>query len=137
MNINTSLSKKELEVMKIFWKSGKSCTASEIAAKSNISISTVHTAINKLLEKNMIVVAEIVYSGKVLCRSYEPTLSAQKYDMQKLIQSFKGLIHTDISTSKFVSALLGQEDNDEKLLEELDELEQLIKEKKAELKEKS
>ncbi len=133
LEINITLSKRELDVMKIFWQSGKPLTASEIVNISNISISTVHTVLNKLQSKNAIEVDEIIFSGKVLCRSYRPTISAKNYDMRKIVASFKSIIHTDISTSHFVSALLGQEKDTQKVLNELDDLEQMIKEKKKEL----
>lgn len=133
MRIDVSLSKRELDIMKVMWSENKSLTASYIAKKSNISISTVHTAINKLLIKNMIVVDEIIYSGKVLCRCYKPTISAVNYDMRKLANSFQGIVDQDFSTSNFVSALLGQEKDNQKILSELDDLEKMIKEKKEEL----
>lgn len=133
MEPNTALSKKELEVMKVIWKSKKSLMASEIAKISNISISTVHVVVNNLLAKNMIVIDEIVYSGKVLSRCYKPVISAKNYEIRKATAMLKELITPDFSASSFVAALLGQEKDRQKILNELDELENLIKEKKKEL----
>lgn len=137
MKIDTVLSKRELDVMKILWKMEKALTASEISSISGISISTVHTAINKLLSKNMIKVDEIIFSGKVLCRCYRPTISAMNYDMRKLINLYKGTVNKAFSASNFVAALLGQEEDSQKVMDELDELEKMIKEKKKELENKS
>ena len=133
MESNTTLSKKELEVMKVIWKSKKSLMASEIAKISNISISTVHVVVNNLLAKNMIVIDEIVYSGKVLSRCYKPVISAKNYEVRKAAAMLKELITPDFSASSFVAALLGQEKDPQKVLDELNELEKLIREKKEEL----
>ncbi len=119
--------------MRVIWKSPKCLMASEIAKISNISISTVHVVVNNLLAKNMIVVDEIVYSGKVLSRCYKPVITAKTYEIRKAASILKELVTPDFSASSFVAAFLGQEKNPQKVLDELDELEKLIKEKKDEL----
>lgn len=134
MKNNQSLTKREHEIMKALWQSDKALTASELSHNLELSISTVHASINKLLQKELIVIDDIIYSGNVLCRCYKAAISAKKYTMDTLISSFKGLITEDFSTSSFVSAFLGQEEDKEKVLKELNSLEEMIKKRKEELK---
>lgn len=137
MDKNLLLSKRELDVMKYLWNAKEAQTASTIAKETEISISTVHVAINKLLKKEIIEVDQIIFSGKVLSRCYKPTISAQKYNTKKILASVKEITNADFSTSNLVSALLGDEKDEHKVLSELNDLEKVIKEKKKELLAKS
>ena len=69
---------KQLEIMKVLWDSDKSLTASEIADSSeNLNINTVQVCLRQLLNKEYVKISEIVYSGTVLCRSYQPVIAKQ------------------------------------------------------------
>jgi len=131
------LTKREKDVIKLLWKSDKPLTASEISKCSEIiSISTVQTVLKSLVKKGFVEVADIVYSGTVLSRSYKTTISSRQYEMQKFVHSFKELVDKDFTTSSFVTTLLEREDNDKKALAELEELEKMIKKRKKELLDK-
>ena len=74
------LTQKQLEVMKVLWDHNKPMISSEIE-KSNPSFNTntVQTCLRELLKKDYIQVADIVYSGTVLTRSYLPTFTKTEY----------------------------------------------------------
>lgn len=74
------ITSKQLEVMQVLWRTSRSLTASEIAdADEALNINTVQVCIRQLLKKEYIKVADIVYSGTVLCRCYSPVIQKQDY----------------------------------------------------------
>ena len=74
------ITRKQLEVMQVLWNTDRLLTASEITDfNDNLNINTVQVCIRQLLNKEYIKVAEIVYSGTVLCRSYAPVIQKQAY----------------------------------------------------------
>lgn len=74
------LSKKEKEVMRVLWNSSTPLVASQINnIDLKLNINTVQAVLKKLLLKEYIKIADIVYSGTVLTRSYEPTISIDEY----------------------------------------------------------
>lgn len=77
-------------------------------------------------------VVGVEYSGTSLSRSYRPTISAKEYETRKYIHAIKNINHEDLSVSQFVTILLEHEDG-KKTLEELEELEKLIQERKQQI----
>ncbi|WP_394525946.1 BlaI/MecI/CopY family transcriptional regulator [Lacrimispora sp. JR3] len=128
-----SLTDKEMQVMKILWKSPKPLIASEITQMDeSLNNNTVQAVIRKLLSKNIIKVADIVYSGTVLTRSYTPVLS----EKDLMVQQFVDQVHENEETlpiPNLVATLLKHEKNEEKIIEEL---EALLEERKKSLKSK-
>lgn len=124
------LTKRELDVISILWNSDTPLVASEICSRdSELNINTVQTAINSLLKKEMIAVADIVYSGTVLSRCYKPLVSSEEYFSNMLQQIFPQ--KSGFSLPSFVVGLIDNLDN---RMETIEELEQLLEEKKKELK---
>ena len=75
-----NLSQKQLDVMKILWDAGTPLVASDIVkAESSMNINTVQASLRVLLKENLIEIADIVYSGTVLSRSYRPLISRDVY----------------------------------------------------------
>ena len=71
-----NLSQKQLDVMKILWDAGTPLVASDIVkAESSMNINTVQASLRVLLKENLVEIADIVYSGTVLSRSYRPLIS--------------------------------------------------------------
>lgn len=115
------LSGRELEVMKILWASEKPLVASEVAsADSSLSINTIHSVLKTLLKNKYIKVADIVYSGTVLTRSYAPIVTLADYLKDNFFFA---------STLTAVSSFIEKE-NDEEVIDELDKL---LKKKRREL----
>ncbi len=130
-----TLTKRELEIMTILWNTTEPLIASEIARRGNqLTINTVQALLKKLLKAGYIEVAEIVYSGTVLCRSYRPAITSDDYELGNIMNAYQRIKDKSRGISLFVSAFLGEEDNSGLLLEEIDELQELLRQKEQELK---
>ena len=119
------LTNKQMDVMNILWENDKPMAASEILkANEKLNINTIHACIRKLLEEEYVKVAYIDYSDNVMSRYFMPTVSKGKY----FSESYKDIIG---SKKLILTSLIETETN----IEELEQLENLIRKKKEELKE--
>lgn len=129
-----ALTNKEYEILKVLWASETPLTASNIVERGDaLSINTVQATLKKLLKREFIRVDQIVYSGTVLSRAYLPSMSQEEFETQKYMDSMKQLHNDNFTCSHFMAAFLGQEHDREKALQEIDEMESLLKKKKQEL----
>lgn len=127
-----SLTKREMDVMTILWESNTPLVASEITKMdASLNINTVQAVIRKLLDKKYIEVADIVYSGTVLTRSYKPTLSKKEMTVQRFIGQFQE--NDKVSIPNLVTTLLKHEKNEQEVIEEL---EAMLEERKKMLNQK-
>ena len=79
------LSNREYDIMQILWNSDRPLLASDILkADTGMNINTVQSTLRNLLARNLICVANIVTSGKVLARTYAPLVPADKYILSEL-----------------------------------------------------
>lgn len=87
------LTSREVDIMNILWTSGKPLIASEIAdCRPDLTINTVQAVLRKLLKYQLVEVADIVYSGTVLSRSYRPTITSEEEtidELQKMLDEYK------------------------------------------------
>jgi len=131
------LTNRDLDILNILWNSPKSLTALEIKnSQEGLTVNTVQAQLRKLLKLELIEVADIVYSGTVLCRSYRTTMTAQEFTVSQFtneIRQFSG----EISTSAFVAALLDSETDIAKREKEIVELEQLLEDYKKSVSDNS
>lgn len=105
------LTNRERDILDILWDSEKSMVASEItAAKDDLSINTVQAVLKKLLQKDLIKVDEIVYSGTVLSRSYKPTLAPEQFEIQRFEAAYSRVTGKPFELSAVVDAMLDEED---------------------------
>ncbi len=117
--------KKQLEIMKILWNSEKPLIASDIVKHSQtLNINTVQACLRTLTANNAVEVADIVYSGTVLTRSYSPLVSKEEY----LNSTYKDIWGKG-QTLALVASLIDTETN----LSELEQLEKIIAQKKHEI----
>ena len=73
------LTKRQEDVMNILWDAKEPIIASEIVKTgTDLNINTVQAALRSLIKKNYIEVAEIVYSGTVLTRSYRAIVKREE-----------------------------------------------------------
>lgn len=115
---NLRITNKEKDVLEVLWDSDIPLLASDLPKiNPSLSISTVQLALRNLLSKNIIEVANIVYSGTVLSRSYHPLISREDF----FIKSFKHLDKT-LTTQNIVATLLKHEKNEATTIKELEEL---------------
>jgi|SRR5699024_2840263 predicted transcriptional regulator len=119
------ITKKQLEIMKILWSSDKPLIASEILKRNDsLNINTVQACLRALVNKQFIKVADIVYSGTVLTRSYTPIVTQDEY----LDFAYQDIVGKGKSTS-LIASLIDSETSPE----ELDLIEKMIQQKKQEL----
>ena len=117
------LTNKQLEVMEVLWDSDEPLKASDIVERnSNININTAQAALKALLKLNYVRVADIVYSGTVLCRCFAPAIDERDYLNSVLSTNARGL--------SVISALIGETADEEML----DELQKMIDDKRAAMK---
>ena len=122
-----NLSQKQLDVMKILWDAGTPLVASDIVkAESSMNINTVQASLRVLLKENLIEIADIVYSGTVLSRSYRPLISRDVY----FNAEYKNIIGNS-STSAMIATFIEQEED----ISELERIEELIRKRMKELEE--
>lgn len=125
-----NLSPRDIDILNILWDTEKNMTASEIVSKdASLTMNTVQAVLRKLLKQNLIQIAEIVYSGKVLSRSFRPTLTPDDFAAYQLTSEFQRL-HGNISKTTLVSALLETETDSQKALTEIEHLQQVLDEYK-------
>ena len=127
------LTNRDLDILNILWDSPKSLTAQEITnSQEGLTINTVQAELRKLLKLELIAVADIVYSGTVLCRSYRPTMTAPEFTISQFTSEIKEFAG-GISASTFVAALLDTEPDKENRAGEIEELEHLLEDYKKNL----
>lgn len=120
------LSPREKDVISVLWKTGKYLTASEITEYGEgLNINTVQSSLRNLKSKGYVDIADIVYSGTVLSRSYKPIVSAEEYAADQFQTMQKNTLH--FSTLKFVDFLT--QNHDSEILDELEKIIQIKKEK--------
>ena len=120
------LTKKQLEIMKVLWSSSVPMISSEIEKSDpSFNTNTVQSCLRELLKKEYIKVADIVYSGTVLTRSYLPTFTKDEY----LKDACNDILGNGRSSFSLCASLIKTETDQE----ELSKLEELIEERKNEL----
>ncbi|MCI9040771.1 BlaI/MecI/CopY family transcriptional regulator [Dubosiella newyorkensis] len=118
------LTKRENEIMEIFWRSNKPLSSNDICLEApHISKNTVQAVIRKLLSMNFIEIAGLGYNKNALTREFSPCISQAEYFDNFLVRD----------TSFELAANFIQHATS---LEVLNQMEDLIKERKAELESK-
>ena len=129
------LTSREVDIMNILWENEKPLIASEIAdARPDLTINTVQAVLRKLLKYQLIEVADIVYSGTVLSRSYRPTITSEEFAVLEVTSDYLAFEKT-LSKPLLVSALLDTEEDPVKARETIDELQKMLDEYKKTLEE--
>lgn len=125
------LTKREADIMKIFWEENKALIASDFPQfDASLTLNTVQGYLKKLREKGLIKVDNIVYSGTALTRSYKPTMNQEEFETKNYLNSMDAY---KISVSSLVATFLNHKDG-KMSEEEIDKLENLIQEQKKLLK---
>ena len=102
------------------------CRHSIVKAESSMNSNTVQASLRVLLKENLIEIADIVYSGTVLSRSYRPLISRDVY----FNAEYKNIIGNS-STSAMIATFIEQEED----ISELERIEELIRKRMKELEE--
>lgn len=73
------LTRRQEDVMNVLWESDEPMIASAIVKKrEDFNINTVQSTLRTLVKKECIEIADIVYSGNVLTRSYKPLIRREE-----------------------------------------------------------
>lgn len=126
MRRNQRLSNREIDILMILWNNSVSMTASEVVkTDETLTMNTVQAVLRKLLKENYIEVAEIVYSGTVLTRSYRPKVSREEFALQEMKTDYM-TYGKNMDKSLLVASLLDSEADTEKAMEEINQLEKML-----------
>lgn len=118
------LSKKEEEIMEVFWKTDGPLSAPVIKEmRPSINLNTIQTTLKKLIKKQYIAVAGVEFRKKTVAKTYEPILQQSDYIKDWL--SNNGSMAMALN---FVNSLADEN--------ELNELEALIQKRKEDQKAK-
>lgn len=126
------LTKRELAVMRILWDAKEPLMASEIAQRDNNTIYSVQRIIKNLIAKELVEVSDIRYNKKALARTFQPTVKSEDIEIDVIQNMFQNLLGKNIAASHLIAAFLPSE-SDPKALEELNELEKIILERKKQI----
>lgn len=78
---------RELDVLNILWSTDRELTSSDIVGgKKGLTQSTVIAVLRKLIAEELVEVAGVTHSGKVLSRTYRPTEKSK----EALLEHFLG-----------------------------------------------
>ncbi len=103
-----ALTNREMDILSILWSSEKPLTVAEIVDASNgtLKANTVQAVVKLLLNRNLVEVCDIVYSGTVLCRNYRPTKDSRQVAAGNTSIEFQRF-QSNITTSPLLASLLG------------------------------
>lgn len=126
------LTKREIDVMRILWESEKALMVSEVVNREGGTVYSVQRVMQSLLKKGMVAVDGYAYSNKTLGRKFKPLVSSESIESEALQELTGSLINKSIAASHLLASLLPT-DNSEDTLDELDRLEEMIKERKKQI----
>ena len=116
------LTQSQLSIMKTLWAENKAMIASDfVQLDPSLNLNSVQSSLRSLLKKNYIEVSDIVYSGKVLTRSYVPTISADEYANENI----NGIVNDLLSSNILLHYV--ETEND---IETIKQLQQKLEERK-------
>ena len=119
------LSDKEEQMLETMWKEGRPLTRSEIinlTENRRWKESSIHVFLNRLLKKGSIRVDEIVKTSTNFVRTYEPTFSAEEYDMARLKDNFENINPESSTISNFISFIVKSKKVNIKNVKELEDV---------------
>ena len=125
MDNKFDLSDKEEQILETMWKEARPLTRSEIinlTENRRWKESSIHVFLNRLLDKGSIIVFDIVKTATNFGRTYEPTFSADEYDMSRLKQNFETIDPEFSTISDFFSFIVKSNKIDKDSVKELEDI---------------
>lgn len=120
------LTKTDLKILKVMWESNEPLSYGKIIEKEpTLNSNTVQAQLRKLLKKELIRVADVGYSGTVLCRLYEPVITAEELATVNYLEELTK-IKKRPAMSDLVCALLDMEGSKKKKMAEIEELKKML-----------
>lgn len=130
-----NLKQSELNVLNVLWKENEPLMASEISKRGGLVNSTVQVALRDLKANEIISVMDIVVNVTALSRKYVPNITMTDYENILMARDLKNIAYKSVNNSSFVMSLLNQSDHST-VAQEVDALQNLLNEYRAELKAK-
>lgn len=130
-----NLKQSELNVLNVLWKENEPLMASEISKRGGLVNSTVQVALRDLKANEIIGVMDIVVNVTALSRKYVPNITMTDYENILMARDLKNIAYKSVNNSSFVMSLLNQSDHST-VAQEVDALQNLLNEYRAELKAK-
>lgn len=129
------LTNTDISILHTLWKSNKPLLVSEmIQLDDSLSTPTVQRRLKQLLKDGYVEVADIVQSGKVLARRYQPLKTSEEFLEEEFLDLLPTIGNKTMFSTGIISALLNNSENDESVLSEL---ENFIEEQKIKLQEEN
>ncbi len=124
---------RELDVLDILWKSDAPLTSTDIVnGGEGLTQSTVIAVLRKLLKADLVEVAGVTHSGKVLSRTYRPTEASREALLQDFTQSYASFCNV-IPKSTMCAAILKVGDNPAQAKKEIEKLKAMLKDLEKQL----
>ena len=130
--MKTRLTKSEFAVMEVLWDEGEELTSAEIIQKSKErewKDSSIHLIINSLLRKKVVTVAGFKKTTKNYARTFVPVETREQFLVGQIIDD-----KTSAEDKKGIYSYIIGKESDPELINYIEEL---LKERKKELKIKS
>ncbi len=122
------LNPRELDVLNILWKNEEAMTSTDIVNEQRgLTQSTVIAVLRKLLKDNLVEVAGVTHSGKVLSRTYRPTEESKEVIMRNFAGDYANFKNV-IPKSDLCAAILGIEQSPEQMKAEVAKLKKILAE---------
>jgi hypothetical protein len=103
--IHKKLTQSQLSIMKTLWAENKAMIASDfVQLDPSLNLNSVQSSLRSLFKKIYIEVSDIVYSGKVLTRSYVPTIHYDKICLHDIFHSAQAS-HIGILFAIFIASI--------------------------------
>lgn len=130
----SQLNPRELDVLNILWKFNKDMTSTDIVNEQRgLTQSTVIAVLRKLLKDDLVEVAGVTHSGKVLSRTYRPTEASKEVIKNNFTNDYANFINV-ISKSDLCAAIIGVEQSPEETKAEISKLKKILADYEKKLK---
>lgn len=129
------LNPRELDVLNILWKKkDEALTSTDIVNEQRgLTQSTVIAVLRKLLKDNLVEVAGVTHSGKVLSRTYRPTEESKDVILQHFAEQYAHFQNV-VSKSQLCAAVLAIEQEPEQMKKEVTKLKDVLTKYERKLK---
>lgn len=130
-----TLSKKEKELMQLFWEADAPLARSEILERAaqrqcTWKPNSVHILVNSLLDKKALQVAGFYLNSRKLGRTFEPAVTPEEYAMMQIeIAAVQAKAEGFRKPNKMIAAII----DDNASMDTLDEMAKLIEDKKKQI----
>lgn len=130
----SQLNPRELDVLNILWKFNRDMTSTDIVNEQRgLTQSTVIAVLRKLLSEDLVEVAGVTHSGKVLSRTYRPTEASKEVIKNNFTGDYANFINV-ISKSDMCAAILGVPQGNEEMKAEISKLKKILADYEKKLK---